>query len=83
MGRSANTIMDQLKEMQAKVLRLEAGSKDSLEALGVQFTIKDTEFLSRLIRSSNVSGADIDTVKEVADKINYLHSILLEKGITI
>lgn len=83
MGQTQNLIVKQLKEMQEKVLRLEAHNKDSLDALGIQFTIKDTEFLIRLIRSSNISGIDIDTVKSVTDKINYIHSILLEKGINI
>ena len=83
MGRDKNLIVNQLKELQEKVLRLEAHNKDSLDALGVQFTIKDTEFLTRLIRNSNISGMDIDTVKSVTDKINYIHSVLLEKGIKI
>ncbi len=83
MGKTQNLIVNQLKELQEKVLRLEAHNKDSLDALGIQFTIKDTEFLIRLIRNSNVSGMDIDTVKSVTDKINYIHSVLLEKGINI
>ena len=83
MGSTKNLIVEQLKGLQEKVLRLEAHNKDSIDALGIQFTIKDTEFLIRLIRNSNVSGLDIDTVKTVTDKINYLHSVLLEKGINI
>ena len=83
MGQSRNIIVEQLKELQEKVLRLEAHNKDSLDALGIQFTIKDTEFLARLLRTANISGMDIDTVKSVTDKINYIHSILLEKGIKI
>ena len=83
MGKTQNLIVNQLKELQEKILRLEAHNKDSLDALGIQFTIKDTEFLIRLIRNSNVSGMDIDTVKSVTDKINYIHSVLLEKGINI
>ena len=83
MGKTRDLIANQLKELQEKVLRLEAHNKDSLDALGIQFTIKDTEFLIRLIRNSNVSGMDIDTVKSVTDKINYIHSVLLEKGINI
>ncbi|QDP45744.1 MAG: hypothetical protein Unbinned5179contig1000_31 [Prokaryotic dsDNA virus sp.] len=83
MGQSKNLIVGQLEELQEKVLRLEAHNKDSLDALGIQFTIKDTEFLTRLLRNTNISGMDIDTVKSVSDKLNYLHSVLLEKGIKI
>ena len=83
MGKTQNLIVNQLKELQEKVLRLEAHNKESLDALGIQFTIKDTEFLIRLIRNSNIAGSDIETVKTVTEKINYLHSVLLEKGINI
>jgi len=83
MGQTKNLIVNQLKELQDKVLRLEAHNKDSLDALGIQFTIKDTEFLVRLIRSSNISGMDVEVVKSVSDKINYIHSVLLEKGIKV
>jgi len=43
-----------------------------------KWTIKDTEFLLRLINSSNIPGTDIEQASEVIKKIKEIHSKLLQ-----
>tara|TARA_R110002110_G_scaffold150932_1_gene343026 strand:- start:72 stop:248 length:177 start_codon:yes stop_codon:yes gene_type:complete len=44
----------------------------------VKWTIKDTEFLLRLINSSNIPGTDVEQASEVIKKIKEIHSKLLQ-----
>lgn len=43
----------------------------------VKWTIKDTEFLLRLINNSNIPGADIEQASGVVGKIKSIHTKLL------
>jgi len=45
----------------------------------VSFNIQDTEFMLRLILSSQFDGKDIEPVYHVLSKIKELHTILMGK----
>lgn len=47
------------------------------------FTIKDTEFLLRLINSSNIVGTDVVQCSETMKKLESKHQELLGKTIGI
>jgi len=44
----------------------------------VKWTIKDTEFLLRLINNSSIPGADLEQAAGVVGKIKSIHAKLLE-----
>tara|TARA_Y100000310_G_C20140461_1_gene560023 strand:- start:84 stop:266 length:183 start_codon:yes stop_codon:yes gene_type:complete len=43
----------------------------------IKWTIKDTEFLLRLVNNSSIPGADIEQAADVIKKIKEIHSKLL------
>lgn len=47
------------------------------------FTIKDTEFLLRLINSSNILGTDVVQCADTMKKLEQKHQELLNKNIGI
>lgn len=47
------------------------------------FTIKDTEFLLRLINTSNIAGTDVIQCSETIKKIEKKHQELLNKTIGV
>ena len=46
-----------------------------------RWSIRDTEFLLRLINNSNVPGPDIEQAAIVVEKIKAIHSQLLNKEV--
>ena len=44
----------------------------------VKWTIKDTEFLLRLINNSSIPGSDLEQAAGVVKKIKAIHTNLLE-----
>jgi len=45
---------------------------------GTMWTIKDTEFLLRLINNSSIPGADLEQAADVVKKVKSIHAKLLE-----
>lgn len=46
----------------------------------VKWTIRDTEFLLRLISTSNISGSDVEQAADAIKKIKEIHSKLLSNN---
>jgi hypothetical protein len=76
-----SNIQYKLQELEKTVLRLDALVEKNADDLGCRFTIKDTEFLLRLLSGIQVNASDVDIFKQVNDKLKYLQQVLLEKGI--
>tara|TARA_Y100000361_G_scaffold144227_1_gene152105 strand:+ start:3676 stop:3861 length:186 start_codon:yes stop_codon:yes gene_type:complete len=54
-----------------------------INTLQVNFTIKDTEFLLRLINNSNIMGTDVVQCADTMKKLEQKHQELLNKNIGI
>tara|TARA_R100001015_G_C4579946_1_gene136613 strand:+ start:298 stop:483 length:186 start_codon:yes stop_codon:yes gene_type:complete len=54
-----------------------------VNTLQVNFTIKDTEFLLRLINNSNILGTDVVQCADTMKKLEQKHQELLNKNIGI
>ena len=80
MPKGAN-VVHKLQELEEIVLRLDAMVEKNADDLGCRFTVKDTEFLLRLLSGIQVNASDVDRFKIVNDKLKYLQQVLLEKGI--
>ncbi len=50
---------------------------------GILFTIKDTEFLLHLVNNTNIPAERIDTAQSTIQKLKGIHSILMEKGVSV
>tara|TARA_R100001198_G_scaffold35771_1_gene19384 strand:- start:371 stop:625 length:255 start_codon:yes stop_codon:yes gene_type:complete len=75
--------LDRIKELEREMIQLSAHFDLSSKELGVQLTIKDTEFLIRTLGSMSINAQDIEVFTNVMDKIQTIHKILLEKGVNI
>lgn len=49
----------------------------------LKLTIKDTEFLLRLLSSSTINGTDVLQCADTLTKLKYLHSQLMEKTVEV
>ena len=48
-----------------------------LAGKGIEWTIRDTEFILRLIHQSKFDGTDVETAAEVLNKIKGIHNKLI------
>jgi hypothetical protein len=48
-----------------------------------RWTIRDTEFLLRLIMSSKIDGADIETASSVIKKVKNIHKRIVENEVSV
>ena len=53
-------------------------TKPKQEITNLKWSIRDTEFLLRLINNSSIPGADLEQAAGVVKKIKAIHSKLLE-----
>ena len=58
-----------------------AGTKPA--DVGISFTIKETEFLLRLIFSSQIDGEQLEIGAGVLSKVKGLHNNLMEKEVEV
>tara|TARA_R110002012_G_scaffold7562_5_gene35285 strand:- start:25002 stop:25190 length:189 start_codon:yes stop_codon:yes gene_type:complete len=49
----------------------------------IKWTIKDTEFIVRLMSNTSIPGSDIEQAAETLTKVKMVHKRLLEKEETI
>ncbi len=49
---------------------------------GIEWSIRDTEFILRLIHQSKFDGVDVETAAEVLGKIKGIHNKLMDVKVT-
>ena len=76
-------ILQKIKSLEKEITRMSGLTEKSAEALGIEFTIKDTEFLLRMMNQMQIPGPDLDVAQSLQEKIKIVHSVLMEKGVTI
>ena len=48
-----------------------------------KWSIRDTEFLIRLIMSSKIDGTDLEVASSVVKKVKELHTLIIEHQVVI
>lgn len=54
------------------------GNTTAQKKSGLKLTIKDTEFIIRLLNNSNIPGVDIEQAAETLKKVKTVHKQLLD-----
>ena len=76
-------LIKRLKALEKEVVRMSGITERSADAIGIDFNIKDTEFLLRMLNQMQIPGPDLQVANDLQSKVQLIHTILMEKGVTI